>query len=66
MDIWGYCEGCDVWFECLTDHTAAWACPSCGMEPLRIENRSALKVPRAMDVPRAMVSQAKNVRSDQS
>lgn len=48
MDIWGYCEHCDFWFECPTDHTAAWGCPSCGLEPLRIENRNGLA--RATDV----------------
>lgn len=46
MDIWGYCEDCDIWFECPTELTAIWTCPSCGMEPLRIQNRSVLKVPR--------------------
>jgi predicted RNA-binding Zn-ribbon protein involved in translation (DUF1610 family) len=40
MNIWGYCERCDVWFQCPTDHVVDWACPSCGVEPLRIENRT--------------------------
>lgn len=39
MNIWGYCERCDRWFGCPTDRATEWACPSCGMEPLRIENR---------------------------
>jgi len=39
MNIWGYCERCDRWFECPTERATEWACPSCDMEPLRIENR---------------------------
>lgn len=48
MDIWGYCEACDRWFECPTDRDLVWACSSCGMEPLRIENRSSGISPRAL------------------
>ena len=41
MEIWGYCERCDHWFECPTERLVDWACPLCGLEPLRIKNRAA-------------------------
>lgn len=40
MNIWAYCEDCDLWFRCRMDRAADWACRSCGMEPIRIENRT--------------------------
>lgn len=41
VDIWGYCEHCDRWFRCPMDRAADWTCASCGIEPIRIENRTA-------------------------
>ena len=40
VNIWGYCELCDRWFECPMESMSAWACPSCAAQPLRIENRA--------------------------
>lgn len=45
MDIWGYCERCDLWFRRpIDDPTSVWTCGSCGAEPIRIENRAWSRV----------------------